>query len=473
MSFNSLAFGVFLVVVLPCVHLLPKRAQNGFLVAASYLFYGWWDWRFCGLLLLSTVVDYLAARRIRDGAGPAARKLALAASVVVNLGVLGFFKYFGFFTESATLALEALGLEVHPYTLGIVLPVGISFYTFQTLAYTIDVYRGRIRATDDFVAFMLYVSFFPQLVAGPIERAGRLLPQLEGDRELTPHFLRTGVALIAIGFFKKVGIADGVAPLVDEVYGDAGSFSAVTVFTGVLLFALQLYGDFSGYSDIARGSARLLGVDLMRNFEQPFLSGSWSEFWRRWHVSLSTWFMDYVYIPLGGSKGGELRTSFNLFVVFAVSGLWHGAGWTWVTWGALCGVLLVANRAWDRLPFNRGVTVPRDSVRGIAGAIATTLTFALTLVVFRSTSLAHAWTVFAAMLLSPWFVGFEDVFLTGLVVYGVPVLVLDLWQRISGEEEPMLELAAPLQGLLFGGMLVWILVAGGVDNDVPFVYFQF
>lgn len=473
MLFNSLAFALFLAVVLPTYHALPKRAQNGFLVGVSYLFYGWWDWRFLGLLWVSTLVDFWASRRIHRSDDPGQRRIALGISLGVNLGILGFFKYFNFFVDSFAATLDALNIPVGTGLLHIVLPVGISFYTFQTMAYTIDTFRRRQTPTDDLVAFMLYVAYFPQLVAGPIERAKHLLPQLEGERVLTPKFLRTGVTLILIGLFKKVGLADGVAPFVDEIFADTGAFSGASVLLGAMLFSIQIYGDFSGYSDIARGTSRLLGIDLMVNFRQPYLAQNIAELWRRWHISLSTWFADYVYIPLGGSKRGPVRNAFNLVGMFALSGLWHGAAWNYVLWATINGICLLVFRYWSRASFNRGVEVQPFSLRWFAGNFVTVSIFVLTALMFRSSGLAGVWTSYAALLLNPWWIGIEHNYLLATLTYGTAMFALDLWQYRSGEEEPMLQIPRLAQGVLLGVGMLWVLIMGGVDLDVPFIYFQF
>jgi D-alanyl-lipoteichoic acid acyltransferase DltB (MBOAT superfamily) len=471
--FNSLAFAAFLAVVLPTYHALPRRAQNVFLLVASYVFYGFWDWRFLSLLWLSTAIDFWASRAIAATTDRRRRNFALGVSLATNLGILGFFKYFNFFVDTFLATLEALNVSMNTSLLQIVLPVGISFYTFQTLAYTIDTWRGRQTPTDDPIAFGLYVSFFPQLVAGPIERAKHLLPQLERDRVLTPHFLRTGVTLLLIGLFKKIGLADGVAPYVDEIFADPGAFSSSSIVSAGCLFSIQVYCDFSGYSDIARGTARLLGIDLMINFRQPFLAQNVADLWRRWHISLSSWFADYFYIPLGGSQRGEVRNAFNLLAMFGVSGLWHGAGWNFVLWGLINGVALLVYRYWSRLPRNQGVVVELFSSRWFAGNALSMAVFSLSLVVFRGDGLAGVWTICMALMRNPWWVGIEHTYVAALVVYTVPMIALDLWQWRTGEEEPMLRSARLTQGVLLGSAMIWVLVMGGVDLDVPFIYFQF
>jgi D-alanyl-lipoteichoic acid acyltransferase DltB (MBOAT superfamily) len=343
--FNSLEFAVFLVFVLALYLCLPQRAQNRMLLVASYVFYGAWDWRFLGLIALSTLIDYAVGLRIAASDDPARRKRWVVVSIVSNLGILGAFKYAGFFAASLGRLGEALGLDVSPPVLSIVLPVGISFYTFQTLSYTIDVYRGLLKPTRNLLDFALFVSFFPQLVAGPIERATRLLPQIEGARRTTSQQLASGAWLILWGTFKKVVVADNLGALVNAVYAPGAEPTGLEVLFATYAFAFQIYGDFSGYTDVARGVARLLGVELMLNFDLPYLATSPADFWRRWHISLSSWLRDYLYIPLGGNRKGRARTYVNLMLTMLLGGLWHGAAWTFVVWGAYQGLLLALHRA--------------------------------------------------------------------------------------------------------------------------------
>jgi alginate O-acetyltransferase complex protein AlgI len=349
MPFNSFAFAVFLPTVLLLYWALPKRGQNLLLLGASYFFYGYWDWRFLSLLAISTVVDYTAALRIErehgglDSTSRRRKKVWLLASLCTNLGLLGFFKYFNFFADSFAELLASLGLTVNPMYLSVVLPVGISFYTFQTMSYTIDVYRGRMPATRRFFDFALYVSFFPQLVAGPIERAAVLLPQILNHRCFSRVQFLDGTHLIFWGLFKKVFVADNLAPVADRIFA-AGSCSAAETLLAAYAFAFQIYCDFSGYSDIARGCAKCMGFELMLNFDHPYVAENPREFWQRWHISLSTWLRDYLYIPLGGNRGGNLLMYRNLALTMLLGGLWHGAAWTFVIWGAYQGVLLIGHR---------------------------------------------------------------------------------------------------------------------------------
>ena len=341
MLFYSLDFAVFLTVFLAVYWLLPHRAQNVFLLVGSYFFYGYVHPWFLILLFASTVGDYsfaLGMRRFEEK-----KKLLLIGSLCVNLGLLSFFKYFGFFVDNVLGLASALHLHVTRPTLTVILPVGISFYTFQSLSYTIDVYRGRLEPRKSFLDVATFLALFPQLVAGPIERATHVLPQVERERRFDPEQARLGLLLMIWGLCKKLVIADNVAVIANKIFSlTAPGFSLVWV--GTLAFCVQIYADFSAYSDIARGTARLLGFELMKNFDQPYLSQTPAEFWRRWHISLSSWFRDYVYIPLGGNRGSKARTFFNLFLTFLLSGFWHGASWNFLMWGAYHGLLLIVFR---------------------------------------------------------------------------------------------------------------------------------
>jgi D-alanyl-lipoteichoic acid acyltransferase DltB (MBOAT superfamily) len=396
MLFNSLVYALFL----PCVFVLywfllgrHLRLQNLLLLVVSYVFYGWWDWRFLSLIFLSSLVDYAVGLGLATAGQRFVRRSLLILSLLVNLGLLGTFKYFNFFSESLAELLSHLGLHADTVTLNVVLPVGISFYTFQTLSYTIDVYRGRISPTADWVAFFAYVSFFPQLVAGPIERAEHLLPQFMRRREFGHAQATDGMRQILWGLFKKIVVADNCAYYVDRLFDTDASYSGSTLAVGVVLFAFQIYGDFSGYSDIAIGSARLFGFRLSRNFAFPYFSRDIAEFWRRWHISLSTWFRDYLYIPLGGSRVDLARQVRNVFIIFVVSGFWHGANWTFIVWGTLHAAyflpLLLMGRNRTHLgTIAEGRLLP--SFRDVLDVGATFGLVCLGWVFFRAESLGHA-----------------------------------------------------------------------------------
>ncbi|MBN2891084.1 MAG: MBOAT family protein [Bacteroidales bacterium] len=338
MLFNSIEFAIFF----PIVFLLywfvfnkNIKARNIFLVVVSYVFYGWWDWRFLSLIVISSFVDYFVGLQLDKTDENRKRKYLLLISIFVNLGFLGFFKYFNFFIDNFAEAFTLLGMPFNKPTLNVLLPVGISFYTFQTMSYSIDVYRKKMTATKDLAAFFAYVSFFPQLVAGPIERAINLLPQFNEKKTFDYTQAADGMRQILWGFFKKIVIADNSAVYVKEIFQNYTDYSGSTLFLGAIFFAFQIYGDFSGYSDIAIGTARLFGFQLRQNFAFPYFSRDIAEFWRRWHISLSSWFKDYVYIPLGGSRVGKWKAIRNTFIIFIVSGFWHGANWTFIIWGAL------------------------------------------------------------------------------------------------------------------------------------------
>ena len=337
MLFNSLEFLLFLPIVFLLYWFVFKKitTQNILILVSSYVFYGWWDWRFLSLILISTLIDYTIGLQLRKTSNLQRRKLLLSFSLVFNLGMLGFFKYYNFFVDSWIEAWSNIGVTMHASSLNIILPVGISFYTFQTLSYTIDIYRKKLEPTKDFIAFASFVSFFPQLVAGPIERATNLLPQFYKKRTFNYDYAVSGMKLILWGLVKKVVIADSCAILVNKIFANYQDESGLALCMGAIYFAFQIYCDFSGYSDIAIGTSRLFGFKLMRNFNYPYFSRDIAEFWRRWHISLSTWFRDYLYIPLGGSRGNKWFQLRNVFAIFLVSGFWHGANWTFIVWGGL------------------------------------------------------------------------------------------------------------------------------------------
>ena len=369
------------------------KLQNALIVGASYVFYGWWDWRFLSLIIFSTLLDYSIGRRLDSEENNRVRKTLLWTSVVINLGFLGVFKYYNFFLDNFIAAFSILGKEIQPHSLNIILPVGISFYTFQTLSYTIDVYKKKLEPTKDFIAFAAFVCFFPQLVAGPIERATNLLPQFYRDRVFEYDKAVDGMRQILWGLFKKVVIADNCAEYANLIFNDYQNCNGSTLLLGAIFFTFQIYGDFSGYSDIAIGTSRLFGFNLRQNFATPYFSRDIAEFWRRWHMSLSTWFRDYLYIPLGGSRGGVWMKVRNTFIIFLVSGFWHGANWTFIIWGGLNALyflplLLLKRNRTNLMVVAEGRTMP--SVREI---IQMGVTFFLTVVAwvfFRAESISSA-----------------------------------------------------------------------------------
>ena len=369
------------------------KLQNFLIVAASYLFYGWWDWRFLSLILFSTVIDYTIGRKLRIEENQTNRKILLWTSILVNLGFLGFFKYYNFFLDNFITAFSFFGTEIKANSLNIILPVGISFYTFQTLSYTIDVYKRKLEPTKDFISFSAFVSFFPQLVAGPIERATNLLPQFYNKRTFDYSKAVDGLRQILWGLFKKIVIADSAAQIANEIFNNSADYSGSTLLLGAIFFTFQIYGDFSGYSDIAIGTSRLFGFNLMQNFAFPYFSRDIAEFWRRWHISLSTWFRDYLYIPLGGSRRGTWMKIRNTFIIFIVSGFWHGANWTFIIWCTLNAIyflpLLLTNKNRNHIDIvAKGKLLP--NLKELSFML---LTFALTVIAwvfFRAESVSHA-----------------------------------------------------------------------------------
>ena len=345
MVFNSLEFFIFLTIVFILYWKVFKKslkAQNILILFASYIFYAWWDWRFLSLILVSTIVDYLVGIRIDSLSKQSDRRKWLWVSVIFNVGLLGFFKYYNFFVDSWVDMFNVFGYEMNStWTLRVILPVGISFYTFQTMSYSFDIYYNKLKPTRDFLSFAAFVSFFPQLVAGPIERASNLLTQILSKRCFSYNQCTNGLKLILWGLFKKVVIADSLGPIVDDIFVNYSSYPSSTLILGAILFSFQIYGDFSGYSDIAIGTAKLFGIELMSNFKFPYFSRNIAEFWKRWHISLSTWFQSYIYIPLGGSRGSKIKVIRNVFIIFIISGLWHGANWTFLFWGFLHALLYV------------------------------------------------------------------------------------------------------------------------------------
>lgn len=351
MLFNSLAFAVFLPIVFGLYWLCHRnfRLQNILLLVASYVFYGWWDWRFLFLIAGCSLVNFLSGRFIYASQSRFVRRAWLILCCSVSLGALGVFKYFDFFTTSFADIFSCFGIRWSPVVLNLALPVGISFFTFQALSYTIDIALGKLKPTKDWVEFFTFISFFPQLVAGPIERASNLLPQFQHERRFDFDKATHGICLMAFGLFKKMVVADTLSQYVDKVWCDPFFYSSVTCIIGAVFFAFQIYCDFSGYSDVARGIAKLFGFELMLNFDSPYLSRSFAEFWRRWHISLSSWFKDYVYIPLGGNRVSFPKVLRNIWIVFLLSGLWHGASWAFVVWGALHAAYLTLGALKNRL----------------------------------------------------------------------------------------------------------------------------
>lgn len=562
MLFNSFEFLGFLTITYTLYRLLPWPQQNWLLLAASYVFYAWWDVRFLFLIAIATAVDFCCGLLIETGnLSPGKRRLVSAylilaaflfatlqwsavswtsglsiqlgqllpntlvswwvlgitvTAVVVlnglfprvtqlsesqrrngflwlslcsNLAILGFFKYYNFFADSLTSALGGLGVPAGVLHLNIVLPVGISFYTFRTMSYGIDVWRGKLAAEPDFPRYALFLSFFPSLLAGPIDRAGYLLPQLAQDRRLSFQQTSRGLFLILLGLFKKVAIANGVATSVNTIYQTTGVVSWLDVVAATLLYTVQIYCDFSGYSDIARGIAKLFGFDLVVNFNLPYFSKDPSEFWRRWHISLSTWLRDYLYIPLGGNRKGNLRTYLNLMTTMVLGGLWHGATWNFVLWGFYQGALLCLYRLISVLRGGESTAQPRQKSTGakgsrphptrlghIKGLVAMAIFLALT---------CYGWLLFGVTSL-PKIAQFTQVLLTGAGAFaltmpkpglaallGIPLLVIyEVMEYRFGKPQFYLKLPAPMRGALYAA-LIFIVLMGGSNAPAQFIYSQF
>lgn len=478
MLFNSIDFAIFLPIVFILYWFVFKRNlrhQNLLLVFSSYVFYGWWDWRFLSLILFSTLIDFIIGLQLTKQQKKTTRKYLLFISIFVNLGFLGFFKYYNFFLDNFIEVFSFFGSQLNARSLEIVLPVGISFYTFQTLSYTIDVYRKKLEPTSDFVAFSAFVSFFPQLVAGPIERANHLLPQFYKKTKFDQKLAVDGMRQILWGLFKKVVIADSCAEYVNLIFNHPNDHSGSTLLLGAVLFAFQIYGDFSGYSDIAIGTARLFGFDLMQNFAFPYFSRDMAEFWRRWHISLSTWFRDYVYIPLGGSKVGLWKVLRNTFIIFIVSGFWHGANWTFIVWGALNAVyflpLLLARKNRTNIStVASGKLFP--TIKEFSQIVST---FGLTVIAwifFRAESMGHAWNYLRGIFDSSLFT-FPDVFPIH-VIFVVLIGIVTEWlnrEKRHGLELDSSKLPLYLRWCIY--LLLSFSIAFFVGKENTFIYFQF
>jgi len=470
MVFNSLVFLVFFLVVYGLYRALPHKGQNVLLLVSSYFFYGWWDWRFLSLIFISTLVDYWAGLAIHGaGENERKRKLALWASLATNLGFLGFFKYFNFFADNLAVLLQTIGVEAAARHLDIILPVGISFYTFQTMSYTLDIYRRQLKPTRSFLDFAAFVSFFPQLVAGPIERASRLLPQIERPRRITAQGMETGLWLVAWGLFKKCVIADNLAVLVDGVFSGQGAGGAATLLA-LYAFAFQIYCDFSGYSNIARGLARMMGIELMVNFNNPYFALNPKEFWSRWHISLSSWLRDYLYIPLGGSRKGARRTYINLALTMVLGGLWHGAAWTFVVWGVLHGLMLVVYHAWSARFFPKGTA---DSGKWVwTRRIVLFHLVCLGWLFFRANSLEQAGGMLVNLFAGwQWDAGAMNM-AAALVLLCLPLWLVQMLQVRTGDLEAPLGLSLVPRTALVAAM-AWMFVALGNTGGGAFIYFQF
>ena len=477
MLFNSLDFAIFLPIVFILYWFVTNKnlkLQNFLIVAASYLFYGWWDWRFLSLILFSTIVDYTIGLKINTQENQTKRKALLWASIAVNLGFLGFFKYYNFFLDNFVSAFSFFGTPINAQGLNIILPVGISFYTFQTLSYTIDVYKRKLEPTKDFVAFTAFVSFFPQLVAGPIERASNLLPQFYKSRVFRSKPALDGVKQIVWGFFMKLVIADNCASYANQIFNDYESYSWSSLFIGALMFTFQIYGDFAGYSNIAIGVSRLFGFNLKQNFAFPYFSRDIAEFWRRWHISLSTWFRDYLYIPLGGSRVSIAKKVRNTFIIFMVSGFWHGANWTFVFWGLLNAIyflpllLLKKNRTYLGVIGNNSF----PQLNEIFGMIITFLLTVLAWVFFRAANITEAFGILKNILTLQ---NGSKIDIPVIIVLILVVFILIEWfgRRCEFAIQNSFKNHPILKRVFTYIIIISIFMFGQFNSNYEFIYFQF
>ncbi|MCX7725951.1 MAG: hypothetical protein N2053_03775 [Chitinispirillaceae bacterium] len=483
MAFNSLAFSIYLPAVFIIYwFVLSKnlKLQNLFLVIVSYFFYGWWNWKYLSLLLISSLTDYFIGLELEKYKNPTKRKIFLLGSIMVNLGILGIFKYYNFFLDSFITLFSYFGINIRSTSLQLILPVGISFYTFQTMSYTIDVYKKRIEPTKDLIAFLAYVSFFPQLVAGPIERATNLLPQFFKERKFDYSKATEGMRQILWGLIKKVVIADNCAEHANIIFFNADGYSGSTLLLGVLFFAFQIYGDFSGYSDVAIGTSRLFGFSLMKNFAYPYFSRDIAEFWRRWHISLSSWFKDYVYIPLGGSRQGVWSKVRNTFIIFLLSGLWHGANWTFIVWGFLNAIYFLPLLLTNNNRKNIEIVAKGRSLPTVKEFLSILCTFIITLfawIFFRSENIGDAISyiskIFSPSLFTiPVFIGRLHALRT---LFFIVIFILIEWQGREKDfalQDIETKCKSPIVRYLLYYLLIFSLFWFGGEEQ-KFIYFQF
>ncbi|MFN4813544.1 MAG: MBOAT family O-acyltransferase [Bacteroidia bacterium] len=449
-----------------------KASKNVFLLIASYVFYGYWDWRFCALLILSTIIDFYIGLKIHNARTAQLSKRYFLVSLITNLGILGVFKYFNFFIESFQTLSEKLGWQLDMLHLNVILPVGISFYTFQTLSYSIDVYRKKLKPAENIIDFALFVSIFPQLVAGPIERASDLLPQLTVKLKPSIEQIKQGVVLIVMGLFRKVIIGDSAGRYVDNIFSNMAHYSSYELIFGLIMFSIQIYADFSGYSHIARGTAKMLGVELMKNFEQPYLSQNITEFWRRWHISLSTWLKDYLYIALGGNRKGTISTYVNIIITMLLGGLWHGASWNFVIWGGLHGIYLSIHKM-----MLKGEKIPeRITKLNLSTVLKVFLTYCLVLftwLFFRSTSWDMTTLYFSKIYY--WETTEHATIITVVMISFVSLtLLLDYFEYASKKHTFLLNIKS--WGVKVGILLALFIVSIAYmfqSEPLPFIYFQF
>ena len=481
MLFNSLEYAIFLPVVFAIYWLIPHKFRWILLLASSYYFYMSWNANYVVLILFTTTISYVCSRLLEVETNEQRKKMYLAVTLCASWGVLFFFKYFNFFSNSICAALNKIAIPLHPITINVLLPVGISFYTFQTLSYVIDVYRGNVKPEHHFGKYATFISFFPQLVAGPIERTSNLLPQIIKEHKFSYEKATYGMKIMAWGFFKKVAVADTLAIHVDKIYGNVQNYKGFTLLLASMLFAIQIYCDFSGYSEIAIGTAKLFDIDLMRNFKSPYISASIKEFWSKWHISLSTWFKDYLYIPLGGNRKGKVRHALNLIITFLVSGLWHGANWTYVIWGAIHGIAQVLENSIKKL---FGKKKKKNVVQYCASIIGVFLFCTVTWIFFRANTLRDAIYVLKNI-----FVGMEnpiDYIKTGTealkltqlenIKISLMLIVLglfDIWDSKTDVIEKVGTYKLEIRWMLYVLIILLIILFVPSQSGGEFIYFQF
>lgn len=483
MFFNSLSFALFLPVVFISYWLLNGnlKNQNRLLLLSSYFFYACWDWRFLFLLLFSTLLDYYTAIRISRATNKKSGKFWFWLSISVNLGFLGIFKYYNFFADSFSNLLSDVGMQANFWTLKIILPVGISFYTFHGLSYVIDIYKKRIQPEMNFIDYALFVSFFPLLVAGPIERATHLLPQVKKKRHFDYAFAVDGLRQILWGLFKKIVVADSCAAYANIIFNNPADYSGSTLLLGAVFFTIQIYGDFSGYSDIALGTARLFGFNLLRNFAYPYFSRDIAEFWRRWHISLSTWFRDYLYVPLGGSKGGNWMRVRNTFIIFIVSGFWHGANWTFIIWGLLNAVYIMPSIVFKTNRKNLDIVAENTVFPSFREFISMSVTFFLTVmawIFFRSENVSKAFSyvsnIFSASLFKiPYFPGIGKSLPLLLLIFAFFSIEWFGRRNQFALQTLGIKLPAAIRWSFYGILIFVIYYFSTTVSTQQFIYFQF
>lgn len=482
MLFNSINFAIFLPIVFILYWFVTNKSlkfQNILLLVSSYFFYACWDWRFLFLLVFSTLLDYYTAIRMSEAKKSNRKKFWFWLSISVNLGFLGVFKYYNFFADSFANSVSNFGIHVDPWTLMVILPVGISFYTFHGLSYVIDIYNDRIKVERNFINYSVFVSFFPLLVAGPIERATHLLPQIQKERTFDYGKAVDGLRQILWGLFKKIVIADNIARFANDIFNNSTDYAGSTLFIGAIFFAFQIYCDFSGYSDIALGTARLFGIDLLRNFAFPYFSRDIAEFWRRWHISLSSWFKDYLYIPLGGSRGGIWMKIRNTFIIFLVSGFWHGANWTFIVWGFLNALYIMPSIIFNSNRNNLEIVAKGKYFPSFKEFLSICLTFSLTVsawIFFRAENVEHALSIFSKILSTSFFETpyFENGALSIPTILIIILFVIIEWVGREGQygiAHLGEKWKRPLRLAMYYSIIIAIIWFGGKEEE--FIYFQF